>query len=59
MLTDDVNFSAYKNGDKFSYYGGHFDTFPAKITVPGSGDWNIIIDTPGGGAIADWSMKVV
>jgi len=59
MLTDDSNFALYKKGDTFSYYGGHFDTFPAKITAPQSGDWNIIIDAPGGNAIANWDMKIV
>lgn len=59
MITDDSNFSSYKNGDIFSYYGGHFESFPAKITTPHSGDWNIIIDTPGGEPVESWDMKII
>ncbi|MNF15168.1 hypothetical protein D3C80_2176610 [compost metagenome] len=41
----DANFRSFKNGGRHTYHGGAFDTFPAKITVPSSGFWNITIDT--------------
>ncbi|MEA5115206.1 MAG: DUF1883 domain-containing protein [Geobacteraceae bacterium] len=59
MLTDDGNFSSYKKGDIFGYYGGHFESFPARITAPHSGDWNIIIDTPNGEPVSSWDMKII
>lgn len=44
-LMSDANFRSFKNGGRHTYHGGAFDTFPAKITVPSSGFWNITIDT--------------
>jgi hypothetical protein len=44
-LMNDANFRAFKNGGRHTYHGGAFERFPAKITVPGSGFWNITIDT--------------
>jgi hypothetical protein len=58
MLTDDSNFISYRNGEIFSYYGGYFESFPAAITTPHSGDWNIIVDTPGGELADSWNMEI-
>ena len=44
-LMSDANFRSFKNGGRHAYHGGAFDKFPAKITVPNSGFWNITIDT--------------
>ncbi|MCY1405438.1 hypothetical protein D9M71_206770 [compost metagenome] len=43
----DANFRSFKNGGRHTYHGGAFDTFPAKITAPSTGFWNITIDTAG------------
>ncbi|MDD3294122.1 MAG: DUF1883 domain-containing protein [Geobacteraceae bacterium] len=59
MLTDDRNFSSYKKGELFGYYGGHFTDFPARITTPHSGQWNIIIDSPNGGPIDSYSIRII
>ena len=39
------HFRSFKNGGRHTYHGGHFEKFPAKITVPSTGFWNITIDT--------------
>jgi len=60
MLTDDSNFSAYQQGrGGFTYYGGHFKYFPARIVVPHSGNWNITIDLGGGSANIRYGLKVM
>lgn len=46
-LMSDANFRSFKNGGRHTYHGGQFDTFPAKITAPSTGFWNITIDTTG------------
>ena len=46
-LMNDANFRSFKNGGRHTYHGGAFDRFPAKITVPSTGYWNITIDTTG------------
>jgi hypothetical protein len=42
---NDKNFRSFRNGGRHAYHGGAFDEFPAKIKVPGTGFWNITIDT--------------
>jgi len=44
-LMNDANFRCFKNGGRHTYHGGAFDRFPAKITVPSTGFWNITLDT--------------
>lgn len=44
-LMNDANFRSFKNGGRHAYHGGAFESFPAKITIPSSGFWNITIDT--------------
>ncbi|WP_407309187.1 DUF1883 domain-containing protein [Pseudomonas sp. nanlin1] len=46
-LMSDANFRAFKNGGRHSYHGGAFVDFPARITAPSTGFWNITIDTTG------------
>lgn len=58
MLTDDSNFSSYKRGDRFRYYGGHYKRFPARIVAPYSGYWNITIDLGGGQAEIRYNLTV-
>ena len=43
-LTSDANFRSFKNGGRHTYHGGAFDQFPAKITAPSTGFWNITLD---------------
>ena len=46
-LMSDANFRSYKNGGRHVYHGGAFDQFPARISVPSTGFWNITLDTAG------------
>lgn len=59
MLTDDSNFESYKRCQSFRHYGGFFEYFPAKIVVPHSGYWNVIIDLGGGNANIRYGLKVL
>ena len=53
---DDVNFSAYRRGASARYYGGFYTRLPARIPVPHSGNWNIVLEAPRG---ARYGMSVV
>ena len=44
-LMSDAHFRSFKNGGRHSYHGGAFKDFPARITAPSTGFWNITIDT--------------
>ena len=49
MLMDDLNFSRYRTGSSFRYFGGHFNRSPALLPpVPHDGHWNIVVDLGGG-----------
>ena len=37
MLTDDGNFSKFKNGSDYRYFGGLFTHFPTYVFPPSSG----------------------
>jgi len=59
MMTDDQNFSLYKEGEAFGYYGGHYASFPVRITAPYSGHWNITVDALDDSAGFRYSLKVL
>ena len=58
MLTTDSDFSSYRRGAQFRYYGGHFTHFPAFITAPHSGNWNMTIDLAGGRANIRYNLNI-
>jgi hypothetical protein len=46
-LLDDYNFEQFQKGRQHRYYGGFYRMFPARLVVPKSGHWNIVIDLGG------------
>lgn len=59
LLLDDTNFRFYRSGGRFSYYGGYFTYFPARISVPQDGQWNIVLDLGGGAANVQYNFGVI
>lgn len=59
MLLTDGDFGAYQQVRPFSYHGGTFKTFPARIAVPESGHWNLIIDLNGAPKEPRYNITVV
>lgn len=58
-LMDDSDYSNYKAGRSYQYYGGFFTHFPARLAPPRSGYWNVVLDLGGGHATIRHSMKVI
>lgn len=56
-LMTDSNFSSYRRGGRHEYYGGFFTHFPATITAPHSGHWNVVIDLGGGRANIRYNLS--
>ncbi|NOU06204.1 MAG: DUF1883 domain-containing protein [Hyphomicrobiaceae bacterium] len=56
LLLDDPNFRNYRNGGKYKYFGGFFRSLPAKIVVPASGYWNVVLDLGGRSATVRHSI---
>jgi hypothetical protein len=47
MLLDDTNFSAYKQGNSFKYYGGWACGSPVRLSPPHYGHWHVVVDLGG------------
>ena len=47
LLMDDQNFELYRTRQKHQFYGGHYTRFPARLPVPQTGHWNVVIDLGG------------
>jgi hypothetical protein len=59
MLLSDDDFAAYQLVRQFRYHGGTFKNFPARITVPATGYWNVIIDLAGAKEEIAYNITVV
>jgi hypothetical protein len=59
MITTDSDFSSYRCGGRFQYYGGHYSRFPARIAIPHSDNWNIIVDLGGGRANIRYNISIL
>lgn len=47
MLLDDMAFSAYQSGGRFTYYGGWATKSPVQLRAPSSGHWHVVVDLGG------------
>ena len=59
MLLTDENFAAYQLVRQFRYYGGTFKRFPARVAVPESGFWNLIVDLNGAECEPQYTITVI
>jgi hypothetical protein len=59
ILTTDSEFQNYKARRSFRHYGGHYKMFPARVAVPHTDNWNIILDLGGGSANIRYSISYV
>jgi hypothetical protein len=59
MVMDSSNFSSYRRGGRFRYYGGHCTRSPAIIRPPSSGNWHVVIDLGGGSGHVRASVRVI
>ncbi len=44
FLLDSSNYSKFKSGQRFEYFGGHYTSTPVKISVRGAGRWYLIVN---------------
>lgn len=47
MLLDNTNYSAYRRGQAFRYFGGWATRSPVRLTPPVYGHWHLVIDLGG------------
>lgn len=58
ILLDSINYSNFKNGRKYKYYGGLATQSPYKITVPSTGTWYIVVNLGGYAGTVRYSITV-
>jgi hypothetical protein len=58
-LMDSSGFSSYQSGRQHRYYGGYMKRSPAKIQIPYSGHWYVVIDLGGYSGTVRSSVRVL
>ena len=48
-LLDPANYSLYRSGTQYNYYGGLAKESPVRIPTPHAGDWRPVVDLGGYG----------
>jgi hypothetical protein len=59
FLVDSSNFSSYKAGRRYTYFGGHAKQSPVRLQVPRAGHWYLVIDLGGYGGSVRHSMQIL
>jgi len=59
FLVDSSNFSSYKAGRRYKYFGGHAKRSPVRLKIPHSGHWYLVIDLGGYGGSVRHSMQIL
>lgn len=47
ILLDPHNYSNYKQGKSYRYYGGHAEKSPVSLSPPQSGKWHVVVNLGG------------
>lgn len=59
FLVDSSNFSSYKAGHRYSYFGGNARQSPVRLQIPRSGHWYLVIDFGGHAGSVRHSMRIL
>jgi hypothetical protein len=59
MLLDDLAFSSYRSGGRFTYHGGWVTTSPVRLRPPSNGHWHVVVDLAGRGGQVRAGIRVV
>jgi hypothetical protein len=59
QVMDDLNFSHYRSGRQYRFFGGHFKRSPVNIPAPSAGKWNVVVDLGGYGGHVEAAVQVL
>ena len=59
QLLDEINFNKYKQGERYSYYGGLATKSPVRIAPPYFGHWHLVIDLGGFAGTVKASVRTI
>lgn len=58
-LLDDVNYSRYRSGAQYRYYGGLATKSPVQISAPHPGHWYLVVDLGGHAGSVRASVRTI
>ena len=58
-LLDSTNYQSYRSGRRHRYYGGLVKKSPARIPIPHSGTWYVVVDLQGLRGTSRTSVRVI
>lgn len=58
-VMDSANFSAYRGGRRYTFYGGEAVQNPARVSVPQTGHWHAVVDLNGHAGTIRASINVL
>jgi hypothetical protein len=47
VLLDDINYSAFRRGCSYRYFGGYYRQTPVRLSPPHSGHWHVVVHLGG------------
>jgi hypothetical protein len=47
ILLDDINFSAFRRGGRYHYFGGYYKHTPVRLVSPHEGCWHVVVHLGG------------
>lgn len=59
FLVDSSNYSSFKAGRAYKYYGGHAKRSPIRLAIPKAGHWYVIINFGGYGGSVRYSVRLL
>lgn len=59
MLLDDVAFSSYRAGGRFTYHGGWATKSPVQLRPSTNGHWHVVVDLGGRGGQVRAGIRIV
>lgn len=58
LLMDDSNFSSYRGGRRYRYYGGLAKRSPISLVPPHTGHWHVVVNLGGYGGSVRASVSI-
>lgn len=59
LLLDDTNYSAYRGGRSYQYYGGWATRSPVRLSPPHHGRWHVVVDIGGYAGTVRAGVRVI
>jgi hypothetical protein len=59
LVMDDANFNIFKQGGRYTYFGGYYTRTPVLIKPPSPGRWNVVVNLGGAPGTVKAVVQVV